>query len=132
MIEGKMTYDQWWDIRFRPNQALWRGDDLPFQVQLFHPGLYFDRTVVVNELAYTYTLTWYLDDPSLPRGGIGWQRGPSLRPAPLQESRHRRLAAELSNQARDAGTHGAESLPRAGGERAHRDPVFRVAAMSDA
>jgi len=50
MLEGKMTYDQWRDIRFRPDQALWRADDLPFQVQLFHPGLYFDRTVVVNEI----------------------------------------------------------------------------------
>jgi glucans biosynthesis protein len=48
MLEGSMTYDQWRDIRFRPDQALWRAEKLPFQVQLFHPGLYFDRTVQVN------------------------------------------------------------------------------------
>jgi len=48
MLEGSMTYDQWRDIRFRPAQALWRKEKLPFEVQLFHPGLYFDRTVKVN------------------------------------------------------------------------------------
>src|SRR5262245_13757840 len=45
---GSMTYDQWRDIRFRPEQSLWRAEKLPFQVQLFHPGLYFDRSVKVN------------------------------------------------------------------------------------
>jgi glucans biosynthesis protein len=45
---GKITYDQWRDIRFRPDQALWRDKPLPFQVQFFHPGLYYDRTVKVN------------------------------------------------------------------------------------
>ena len=45
---GTMTYDQWRDIRFRPEQSLWRAEKLPFQVQLFHPGLYFDRSVMVN------------------------------------------------------------------------------------
>ncbi|MBI3767954.1 MAG: glucan biosynthesis protein [Deltaproteobacteria bacterium] len=45
---GKITYDQWRDIRFRPNQALWREKTSPFQVQFFHPGLYYDRTVKVN------------------------------------------------------------------------------------
>jgi glucans biosynthesis protein len=48
MLQGSMTYDQWRDIRFRPAEALWRKEKLPFQVQLFHPGLYFDRTVKVN------------------------------------------------------------------------------------
>jgi glucans biosynthesis protein len=43
----KVTYDQWRDIRFRPEQALWRGKS-PFQVQFFHPGLYYDRTVAVS------------------------------------------------------------------------------------
>jgi glucans biosynthesis protein len=48
MLVGAMTYDQWRDIRFRPDQALWRDKNLPFQVQFFHPGLYYDRTVQVN------------------------------------------------------------------------------------
>ncbi len=46
--DGAMTYDQWRDIRFRPEQSLWRDEKLPFQVQLFHPGLYFDRSVQVH------------------------------------------------------------------------------------
>jgi periplasmic glucans biosynthesis protein len=45
---GSITYDQWRDIRFEPAQSLWRKEQLPFQVQLFHPGLYFDRSVAVN------------------------------------------------------------------------------------
>ncbi len=44
----KMDYDQWRDIRFRPDHALWRAQHLPFQVQFFHPGLYYDRGIAVN------------------------------------------------------------------------------------
>ncbi len=44
----KIDYDQWRDIRFRPQRALWRNEQLPFQVQFFHPGLYYDRTVAIN------------------------------------------------------------------------------------
>jgi len=44
----KISYDQWRQIRFRPEYALWRNDNLNFQVQFFHPGLYYNRTVVVN------------------------------------------------------------------------------------
>ena len=45
---GKITYDQWRDIRFKPDQALWREEKLPFQVQFFHPGLFYNRTVRIN------------------------------------------------------------------------------------
>ena len=44
----KISYDQWRDIRFRPEQGLWRDRGVPFQVQFFHPGLYYNRTVRVN------------------------------------------------------------------------------------
>jgi glucans biosynthesis protein len=44
----KMSYDQWRDIRFRPDHALWRAEHLPFEVQFFHPGLYYDRTIAMN------------------------------------------------------------------------------------
>ena len=44
----KISYDQWRNIRYRPDQALWRERRSPFQVQFFHPGLYYDRTVTVN------------------------------------------------------------------------------------
>ena len=44
----KLTYDQWRDIRFRPDRALWRDGKSRFQVQFFHPGLFYDRTVRIN------------------------------------------------------------------------------------
>jgi len=50
MLVGSMSYDQWRDIRFNPDRSLWRSDRLPFQVQMFHPGLYYDRTVAVHTI----------------------------------------------------------------------------------
>jgi glucans biosynthesis protein len=44
----KLSYDQWRDVRFRPESALWRDKKVPFQVQFFHPGLYYNRIVKVN------------------------------------------------------------------------------------
>ncbi|MCX8073202.1 MAG: glucan biosynthesis protein [Candidatus Binatia bacterium] len=43
-----MTYDEWRDIRFRPSEALWRKENLPFEVQFFHLGLYYPRPVSIN------------------------------------------------------------------------------------
>lgn len=44
----EISYDQWRDIRFRSDEALWRGASSRFEVQFFHPGLFYDRTVKVN------------------------------------------------------------------------------------
>lgn len=44
----KMGYENWRDIRFDPEQALWRKEKLPFAVQFFHPGLFYDRPVTIN------------------------------------------------------------------------------------
>lgn len=44
----KLNYDQWRDIRFRPEQSLWRSEKLPFEVQFFHAGFFYDRSVAVN------------------------------------------------------------------------------------
>jgi periplasmic glucans biosynthesis protein len=43
-----LTYDEYRDIRFKPQRALWRDAHLPFQVQFFLPGFYFNRTVTIN------------------------------------------------------------------------------------
>ena len=40
-----INYDQWRDIRFKPEKSFWRKEGLPFTLQFFHPGLYYDRTV---------------------------------------------------------------------------------------
>jgi glucans biosynthesis protein len=43
-----LNYEQYRDIRFKPEHALWRKSKLPFEVQFFHPGIYFNQTVQVN------------------------------------------------------------------------------------
>lgn len=45
-----LAYDQYRDIRFRPEKALWRDRKLPFSIQFFHPGSYYDRAVRINEV----------------------------------------------------------------------------------
>ncbi len=44
----KLDYDDWRKIRFQTDQALWRKAELPFELQFFHPGFLYDRTVKVN------------------------------------------------------------------------------------
>jgi glucans biosynthesis protein len=44
----KLNYDQYRDIRFRPEESLWRRDRLPFELQFFHPGFSFDHPVQIN------------------------------------------------------------------------------------
>ncbi len=46
-----LTYDQYRDIRFRPDHSLWRKDGLPFEVQFFHPGFVNTDTVRINEVS---------------------------------------------------------------------------------
>lgn len=56
-----LSYDQYRDIRFRPDYAIWRGQNSPFEVQLFSRGfLHQDRVTInlvengeVHELAYS-------------------------------------------------------------------------------
>ena len=43
-----LSYDQYRDIRFKPDKALWRGNKFPFELQFFHPGLYYDQPVRLN------------------------------------------------------------------------------------
>jgi len=45
-----LTYDQFRDIRYRPEQSLWRSARLPFEIQFFHKGLYYDQPVRINEV----------------------------------------------------------------------------------
>jgi glucans biosynthesis protein len=46
----RLTYDQHRDIRFNPTQSWGRRDGLPFQLQFFHPGFIFNKTVQISEL----------------------------------------------------------------------------------
>lgn len=51
----ELSYDDYRRIRFVPEQALWRGDNLPFEVQFFHPGYLFHQTTEVNEFTASHT-----------------------------------------------------------------------------
>lgn len=46
-----LTYDQYRDIRFRPDHALWRADKLPFELMFFHLGKFQTEPVRINEIA---------------------------------------------------------------------------------
>ncbi len=45
-----LTYDQTRDIRFDPSRSLWRDQKLPFEVQFFHLGGFFDQPVRIYEV----------------------------------------------------------------------------------
>ncbi len=45
-----LTYDQYRDIRFRPDKALWRAEKLPFELMFFHRGKFAIEPVKVNEV----------------------------------------------------------------------------------
>ena len=49
-----LTYDQYRDIRFNPNQALWATEKLPFRAMFFHPGYLFREPVTLNEFTTTH------------------------------------------------------------------------------
>ncbi|HUP91069.1 MAG TPA: glucan biosynthesis protein G [Solimonas sp.] len=48
-----LSYDQYRDIRFRPDKSLWRGAGLPFELQFFHPGMFYTQTVAINVITRT-------------------------------------------------------------------------------
>ncbi|WP_426750584.1 glucan biosynthesis protein [Myxococcus sp. Y35] len=77
----QLNYDQYRDIRFRPERAYWRDAGLPFHVQFFHPGFLFQSPVVVNvveagrsqPLRFSQDLFSYgkvVNKASLPRSGV--------------------------------------------------------------
>ena len=45
-----LTYDRYRMIRFKPDQALWRNEGLPFQLQFFHRGFYYANRVDIFEV----------------------------------------------------------------------------------
>ncbi len=51
---NELTYDQYRDIRFNPNQALWATEKLPFRAMFFHPGYLFREPVTLNEFTSSH------------------------------------------------------------------------------
>ena len=50
---AKLSLEEWNAIRFRAEKALWAAEELPFTVQFFHPGLYYDRPVNIHIVGET-------------------------------------------------------------------------------
>jgi glucans biosynthesis protein len=48
---ANLSYDQYRAIRFDPGQSLWRGRNLPAEVQFFHRGFLFRSRVDISEVA---------------------------------------------------------------------------------
>ena len=46
-----LSYDQYRSIRFTPDKALWRGLNLPFEVQFFHRGFIYANRVDLFEVS---------------------------------------------------------------------------------
>ena len=47
----ELTYDQYRDIRFKPERAWWHAAKLPFELMFFHQGLYYNQPVRLNEVS---------------------------------------------------------------------------------
>lgn len=47
----ELNYDQYRDIRFKPERAWWRAQKLPFELTFFHEGLFYIHPVRVNEVS---------------------------------------------------------------------------------
>ena len=47
---ASLSYDRYRDIRFRTDKSLWRDQKLPFEVQFFPMGLFYDQPVRMHEI----------------------------------------------------------------------------------
>jgi glucans biosynthesis protein len=53
-ILSALKYDQYRAIRFLPERAIWKSENLNFQMHLFHLGYLFTQPVQVNEFTHTH------------------------------------------------------------------------------
>lgn len=49
-VLNELTYDQYRDIRFRTDKAIWRGSGSLFELQFFHPGSFYTHPVRISEI----------------------------------------------------------------------------------
>ncbi|MEL4240245.1 glucan biosynthesis protein G [Shewanella xiamenensis] len=79
---AKLTYDEYRDIRFNPVSSIWRDQSLPFQMQMFHRGFYFQDLIEIaiveanqaTHLAYEpkYFTAGEVISQALPNDDIGY------------------------------------------------------------
>jgi len=70
-----LSYDQYRDIRFIPERALWAAENLPFRAMLFHPGYLFREQVTINEFTDTHQQRVRLAEAFFNYGPLITQRG---------------------------------------------------------
>lgn len=46
-----LAHERYFDIRFKPEKAWWRGAKLPFELEFFHRGRHYGHLVRINEIA---------------------------------------------------------------------------------
>lgn len=81
-----LSYDEYRDIRYKPDHAIWKGLDLGYELQLFHRGFIFPQKVIVNAVENGQTrpipyrhedfhFPTRLDDTTFPAelGFAGWR-----------------------------------------------------------
>jgi glucans biosynthesis protein len=51
---NKLTYDEYRQIQFRDDKALWKPEGLPFRVEFFHLGYLYQEPVHLNEFSATH------------------------------------------------------------------------------
>ncbi|MEY3394347.1 MAG: hypothetical protein RL346_583 [Verrucomicrobiota bacterium] len=71
----QLTYDQYRDIRFDPNKALWSDAKLPFRAMFFHPGYLFREPVDIHEFTETHRQRVRLSDVFFHYGPLVKNRG---------------------------------------------------------
>lgn len=45
---GKLSQEEWQDITFKKERTIWAKGNLPFKIQLFHPGMLYNTPVTIN------------------------------------------------------------------------------------
>ena len=63
-----LDYDAYRDIRFRPEKALWHGDNLPFELMFFHQGRTVPEPIRVNVIEPSGTVAVPFDPASFDYG----------------------------------------------------------------
>ncbi|MFD2257033.1 glucan biosynthesis protein [Luteolibacter algae] len=71
----KLSYDQYRDIRFDPERALWAGTDIPFRAMFFHPGYLFREPVMISEFTDTHRQKVRLTEAFFKYGNLIGERG---------------------------------------------------------
>ncbi|MES2625137.1 MAG: glucan biosynthesis protein [Pseudomonadota bacterium] len=53
----KLGYDEYRDFKFKPERAFWHDQQLPFELEFFHPGYIYPRSVAMHAINADGTLT---------------------------------------------------------------------------